>query len=133
MRCRVCRTPLPRGARFCINCAALQPKAVSGQTEPLQLNSGPKLLLRQGICPQCEATTVYTDQDMLPVNRLLIHQGKLNATFAELINYVCVTCGYTERYVAHAKSLEEIRNEWTPVEWKPVDPYAPPGLRPPRK
>jgi len=37
-------------------------------------------------------------------------------SIAALDNYVCVTCGYVERYVSEAEKLAEISKKWTKVE-----------------
>ncbi len=68
--------------------------------------------MRRGICPKCNANAVYAtntrDGDfMLPTSSLL---GM--ATVAGIVSserYVCVNCGYFERYVSDREVLKTIQ------------------------
>lgn len=67
--------------------------------------------MRNGICPKCNANAIYATNTrdtnfMLPTSSLL---GM--ATVAEVVNserYVCVNCGYFERYVSNREVLNTI-------------------------
>ncbi len=67
--------------------------------------------MRTGICPKCKANAVYATNTrdnnfMLPTSSLL---GM--ATVAQVVSserYVCVNCGYFERYVSDRELLNAI-------------------------
>jgi len=70
--------------------------------------------LKQGQCPKCHSQEVYAGVDVLPKS------GPFGSnsipisivSIAALDNYVCVQCGYLERYVADAEKLKEISRKW---------------------
>jgi len=70
--------------------------------------------LKQGQCPKCHSQEVYAGVDVLPKS------GPFGSnsipisivSIAALDNYVCVQCGYLERYVADSEKLKEISRKW---------------------
>ncbi len=76
-------------------------------------------MLRTGTCPKCGSTEVYCD-DNLPWktwggygNGLYISAWGWN--YAVLDNYVCASCGYSERYVQDRSKLFKIARNWRRV------------------
>lgn len=73
--------------------------------------------MKQGICPKCNSQDVYAGVDVLPKS------GPFGSnsipvslvSIAALDNYVCVQCGYLERYVADTEKLKEISKKWKPM------------------
>lgn len=66
--------------------------------------------MRNGICPKCNAKAVYATNNVDNDFRLPI-SGFLGMTELKLVNserYVCVNCGYFERYVSNREILNEI-------------------------
>jgi predicted nucleic-acid-binding Zn-ribbon protein len=74
--------------------------------------------MKRGRCPKCDSHEVYSGCDVNPK----IGPFTSNAipvsllSVAPLDNYVCVKCGYVERYVADAHKLREIADRWKPVK-----------------
>nr|MBC8361747.1 hypothetical protein [Candidatus Desulfatibia profunda] len=70
--------------------------------------------MKQGRCPKCHSQEVYAGVDVLPKS------GPFGSnsipvsivSIAALDNYVCVQCGYLERYIADAEKLKEISKKW---------------------
>lgn len=70
--------------------------------------------MKQGICPKCGSSEVYTGVDVLPKS------GPFGSnsipvsivSIAALDNFVCTACGFLERYVADAEKLKEIAKKW---------------------
>jgi hypothetical protein len=70
--------------------------------------------MKDGICPKCSSRTVYATNShdenfMLPKNEKETWAGKyVNSEIIPSERYVCVNCGYFERYVADREFLEQI-------------------------
>lgn len=85
--------------------------------------------MRQGTCPRCQSTIIYTDHGPEEANRqthtnagLLSQPATLNIGVlmnndvrAALISYVCGACGYLEQYVRDAHDQSFIRMNWRRV------------------
>ena len=80
--------------------------------------------LQRGRCPNCDATTVFTDTELSQIvkffgegytNELPIARGFFTPQRAILTNYVCTSCGYTERYILDREALATIQQNWTSV------------------
>jgi predicted nucleic-acid-binding Zn-ribbon protein len=73
--------------------------------------------LKQGKCPKCNSQEIYAGIDVLPKS------GPFGSnsipvsivSIAALDNYVCVQCGYLERYIADTEKLKEISQKWKPM------------------
>ena len=68
--------------------------------------------MRDGVCRQCRATSVYMMRGGLTaarhdVNLRLPTTASLDATIG-LAVYVCASCGYVESYVANQQHLNQI-------------------------
>ncbi len=73
--------------------------------------------MKQGKCPKCGSTKIYTATD-LPLKSGPFGSNSIPVTLttiAALDNYVCVDCGFVERYVAEATILKKISNRWCAV------------------
>ena len=75
----------------------------------------------QGQCPKCGALEVYISRDTS--GQVALRVNMLNV--AELVHYVCTSCGYTEAYVADGTKLRDIRKS---KSWGHIRPPAPPPL-----
>ena len=69
--------------------------------------------MRSGVCIKCGRPTVYSGRDIkvksstgntVPID--FKHRAPLD-------NYVCVTCGYVERYISDSSSLSKISKTWS--------------------
>ena len=73
--------------------------------------------MRNGKCPQCGSTTVYSRREGLDfgnMDKIFIN----TPTSHKPSNYtavVCVTCGYFEIYLAEKSYLEEVARSWSKV------------------
>ena len=73
--------------------------------------------MKQGKCPKCGSEEVYVGIDVLPKS------GPFGSnsipvsivSIAALDNYVCMDCGYLERYIAESEKLTEIAKKWPKV------------------
>ena len=71
-----------------------------------------------GICPKCGSEEVYSGVDApqdARYNTIPIKGNLLMMTFARLSNYVCVSCGYVESYIADERKLDDIARNWPKV------------------
>ena len=67
--------------------------------------------MKNGVCPRCGKAEVYAGL------KLLSNVG-IKISFwedAELIRYVCTSCGYMETYIYDEAKLEVIREKWSRV------------------
>ncbi len=79
--------------------------------------------MRNGICPKCNSNTVYAtnaydENFVLPQSQKDAWVGKyVNNQVVPSERYVCVNCGYYERYVGNREFLEQITksNSWIKV------------------
>lgn len=67
--------------------------------------------MRSGICPKCKSETVFATNVrdpnfMLPSNAKVFGMNSVNEVAS--IRYVCVSCGYYERYVQSRDVLNAI-------------------------
>lgn len=72
--------------------------------------------MKSGRCPKCGHASVYSGREVAAkrsVNNRLPIDFKNSAA---LDNYVCVTCGYVERYISDTTALERIREQWVSAE-----------------
>ncbi len=80
--------------------------------------------MKDGRCPRCGATDIYSGSDMPlkggPFNSNCIPISL--TSMAPLDNYVCVACGLVESYIADSKKLEEITKKWEPLKRSAEDP-----------
>lgn len=70
------------------------------------------MIVRDGICPKCGNATVHSGRDIAVKSSL---GNRIPIDFqnhAALDNYVCVSCGYLERYLSDKPALERIEKQW---------------------
>lgn len=81
--------------------------------------------MKDGTCPKCGESAIYhgptgsvatgwtyKDAAMLPMTMM---------SGAGLTNYVCVACGYVERYVESAEDRKTISQKWEKVVSQDAD------------
>jgi predicted nucleic-acid-binding Zn-ribbon protein len=74
--------------------------------------------MKNGKCPKCGAGDVYCGKDIqLKAGPFGSNSIPVSLTsIAALDNYVCIQCGYLERYVAEPSKLKEIFTKWDKVD-----------------
>ena len=73
--------------------------------------------MKNGKCPKCGSTRIYTAKDM-PLKAGPFGSNSIPVSLtslAALDNYVCLDCGFVERYVADSDKLDEIKRKWLAV------------------
>jgi predicted nucleic-acid-binding Zn-ribbon protein len=70
--------------------------------------------MKHGKCPRCGSEKVYWGVDVYPKSGPFASNSiPVSITsIAALDNYVCIDCGYLERYIAESDKLEEIAKKW---------------------
>ncbi len=73
--------------------------------------------MKEGKCPKCNSDNVYSGVEVYPKSGPFGSNSiPISITsIAALDNYVCVECGYLERYVAETEKLHEIADKWQKV------------------
>jgi hypothetical protein len=77
--------------------------------------------MRNGTCPSCHATTVYSKPGGVGISdRPVIHvyTGAISRA-VPFVSFVCTTCGYFENFIADANKLAEVAQKWQPVPARP--------------
>lgn len=64
--------------------------------------------MKNGQCPKCGSTNVYTQQNELQETRVA---GRLQI----VDDYVCTACGYFETYLTDQDALRKIAERWKKV------------------
>lgn len=77
--------------------------------------------MRTGVCPKCASETVFATSVrdvsfMLPSSASIFGMNSVNEVAS--IRYVCVSCGYYERYIQDRNVLNAIQNSevWFKVD-----------------
>lgn len=70
--------------------------------------------MKNGNCPKCGSGEVYSGVDLvLKGGPFASNSIPVSLTsLAPIDNYVCVTCGYVERYISEKSKLKEIAKKW---------------------
>jgi len=72
--------------------------------------------MKSGRCPKCGSTDVRHqskgDSGFYANNTLTIGWKWLTVQLAPFDTYVCVDCGYLERYILHFMHRREIQQQW---------------------
>lgn len=69
--------------------------------------------MRSGICSKCGQPTVYSGRD-IAVKASIGNTVPIDFKHsAPLDNYVCIHCGYVERYISDQDKLKRIREQWS--------------------
>lgn len=74
--------------------------------------------MKQGKCPKCGSTKIYSAVD-LPLKSGPFGSNSIPISLtamAALDNYVCVDCGLVESYVADEYMLKKISKKWKAVD-----------------
>lgn len=76
--------------------------------------------MQNGICPNCQARTVYMLENGVQVgetNGMYVLAGK-QRRMSSVNCYVCTTCGYMQYYLLDPQILKEIAEfgRWIPVK-----------------
>ena len=73
--------------------------------------------MKEGKCPKCNADNVYCGVEVYPKSGPFGSNSiPISITsIAALDNYVCVECGYLERYIAEDEKLQQIADKWRKV------------------
>jgi predicted nucleic-acid-binding Zn-ribbon protein len=74
--------------------------------------------VKDGKCPKCGSTEVYSSADVYPkTGPFTSNTIPISLTsIAALDNYVCTDCGYVERFIAETGKLKEIFIKWRKVK-----------------
>lgn len=77
--------------------------------------------MKNGQCPRCGAKEVYSGADIpLKSGPFAGNAIPISLTsMAALDNYVCVTCGLVESYIADPVKLKEISKSWEKMTPEP--------------
>ena len=76
--------------------------------------------MKNGRCPQCGSTTVYSRPgglDFGNMDRIFINTPKSHKP-STTTALVCVTCGYIEIYLTERSYLAEVAQSWSKVPVK---------------
>ena len=68
--------------------------------------------MKSGKCPKCGSTEVYTKKDGFQVD-LSIGLRFGNVKQGRFEDYLCMGCGYSERYLTNLAELTELPKHWT--------------------
>ena len=83
--------------------------------------------MKTGVCPKCQSTEIYSGTD-IPLKKGPFGSNAIPVSItsiAALDNYVCIDCGYVERYIGEDEKLKEIQRKWARVaEATPTDPHG---------
>ncbi len=75
--------------------------------------------MKRGKCPKCGRGNVRSGVGVWPKGGVLggnaIPLGGMLGPPAPLDNYVCLDCGYVERYITNRSALDKIRAKWPKV------------------
>ena len=73
--------------------------------------------MKNGKCVKCGSSTVYSlANGVVPGGRVreyIQFDGMYSA--ADVLSFLCTTCGYYENYVTDAKKLSAVANKWPQV------------------
>lgn len=71
--------------------------------------------MRNGICPKCNAATVYSKKKGAGFEGGLYIYTSAMTMSSQYISYICTTCGYFENYILDDKKLESVMDKWDQV------------------
>ena len=79
--------------------------------------------LKSGTCPKCNSKKIFSGAK-IPLKKGPFGSNAIPVgltSIAALDNYVCVDCGYVERYVSDPDKLVEISRKWDAIELEDVE------------
>ena len=62
--------------------------------------------MKNGQCPKCNSTTIYTSEKGVRFGGAFVNVGGTDVK--SWVSYICATCGYFENYVTDTKALNEL-------------------------
>ena len=71
--------------------------------------------MRNGICPKCNAATIYTKKRGAGFEGGLYVHTSMVSSGTDYISYVCATCGYFENYIGNEDKLRQVAEKWDAV------------------
>jgi len=72
--------------------------------------------MKNGVCPKCSKTEVYTQEGVLLGGELVTLKKTLfGGKSSSPDKYICVSCGYIEYYFASKEDLEFVQETWKKV------------------
>lgn len=87
--------------------------------------------MRDAICPKCGESTVYTTETGIGIERagnkvaVTLSRKQWRQKSSATTDYVCVSCGYYERYLTDRGLLDRIAAEWAPAKVLTANPFRP--------
>lgn len=70
--------------------------------------------MRNGLCPKCGSKNIFTKKDGINFGSFEVITAFF-VTYSPTNDYICVDCGYFERYVNDKNKLFEVSQKWTRV------------------
>lgn len=76
--------------------------------------------MKNGTCPKCNSTTVYTKRQGISFASdtyfyVRISSERMSRSVSEVDHYICTTCGYVELYIEDKTKLEAVAKDWKKV------------------
>jgi predicted nucleic-acid-binding Zn-ribbon protein len=75
--------------------------------------------MKDGKCPKCNSTRVYTKQQGISFGDggvyVYISSEWASKPVKQVDHYVCADCGYYESYISDKAKLEAVAKDWTKV------------------
>ena len=75
--------------------------------------------MRNGTCPSCGSTTIYSRPGGAKITETghirIITGSAARSRPVPYVSYVCTTCGLFENYLANADKLAEVAQTWQKV------------------
>jgi hypothetical protein len=76
--------------------------------------------MKDGKCPKCNSTTVYTKRQGIKFGSdnffyVSISSERMSRSVQEVDHYLCNNCGYLEIYVENKEKLEAVAKDWNKV------------------
>jgi predicted nucleic-acid-binding Zn-ribbon protein len=71
-------------------------------------------MMKSGRCPKCSSDNVYMRKDGLQESFTIV-LGFANTKQARTDDYICLNCGYFERYIENISDFQDIAGKWNKV------------------
>ena len=74
--------------------------------------------MKDGTCPKCNSTTVYTKRKGMSYGDGGVHvyiSSQMVSRAVQVDHYLCTTCGYFEAYVEDKDKLAAVAKDWKKV------------------
>jgi predicted nucleic-acid-binding Zn-ribbon protein len=70
--------------------------------------------MRNGHCPKCGSKNIFTQKSGINFGSFEVKTAFF-VTFSPTDDYICIDCGYFERYIDDKAKLMEVSHNWTRV------------------